>query len=116
MAKKRSKDAKFALCISDAEPDLEFRTVYRVVADDSASKSQYLRVVDESGEDYLYPAKYFMLVDAPVRAKRSGPPLWWVQIAGTFAGDPAHDEAARLGRKYGQGHRPKTRKRRSGST
>ena len=116
MGKKRSTKAEFALCISDAEPDLELRTVYRVLADDSASKSQYLRVVDESGEDYLYPAKYFMLVEAPVKAKQSGPPKWWVQITGTFAGDPAHDESMRLGRKHRESLRPKTRKGRNGRT
>ena len=68
MAKKRATKAQFVLCISNAEPDLEFRKVYRILPDDSASKSQYLRVVDESGEDYLYPAKYFVIVDVPLRA------------------------------------------------
>jgi hypothetical protein len=42
------------------------------------------------------------------------PPRWWEQIAGSFAGDPAHEEAMRLGRKYRQSLRPKARKRRNG--
>jgi hypothetical protein len=71
MAKNKSTKEQFALCISNAEPDLEFRKIYRVLADDSASKNRYLRVVDESGEDYLYPAKYFVFVDVPLKARRA---------------------------------------------
>ena len=71
MAKKKSKKVEFALCISGAEPDLEFRMVYRVLADESASRSKYLRVIDESAEDHLYPAKYFVLVDVPMKARRA---------------------------------------------
>jgi hypothetical protein len=71
MAKKHSQKVQFALCISSSEPDLEIRKVYRVLPDEAAAKSKYLRVVDESGEDYLYPAKYFVMVDVPVKAKRA---------------------------------------------
>jgi hypothetical protein len=39
---------------------------------------------------------------------------WWQQIAGSFAGDPAHEDAMRLGRKYRMSLRPKTRRRRNG--
>jgi hypothetical protein len=70
MAKKSSRRIEFALCISGAEPDLEFRKVYRVLPDESAARSKYLRVIDESGEDYLYPARYFVLVDVPIKARR----------------------------------------------
>jgi hypothetical protein len=56
------------LCITDAEPDLELRKVYEVLADASASKDNYLRVVDESGEDYLYPSEYFVPVELPREA------------------------------------------------
>lgn len=71
MAKRQATKTQFALCISDAEPDLDFQKVYRVIPDDSASKSRYLRVVDESGEDYLYPEKYFVFVDVPLKARRA---------------------------------------------
>jgi hypothetical protein len=71
MAKKRPTKLQFALCISDGESDLEFRKVYRMLSDDSASNSGYIRVVDESGEDYLYPAKYFEIVDLPLKAGRA---------------------------------------------
>jgi hypothetical protein len=44
----------------------------------------------------------------------TGPSRWWEQIAGSFAGDPAHEDAMRLGRKYRMSLRPKARKRRDG--
>jgi hypothetical protein len=54
----------FVLCIrNDGSDDLELRKVYQVVPDRAAVREGYVRVVDESGEDYLYPAEYF----APVR-------------------------------------------------
>ena len=70
-AKKKPAKIQFALCISSSEPDLEIRKVYRVLPDDAAAKSRYLRIIDESGEDYLYPAKYFVMVDVPVKARRA---------------------------------------------
>ena len=39
--------------------------VYEVLPDESAAKSRYVRVVDNEGEDYLYPANYFVFVDFP---------------------------------------------------
>jgi len=41
------------------------RRIYEVLPDGSAAKSQYIRVVDNEGEDYLYPAAYFLFVDFP---------------------------------------------------
>jgi hypothetical protein len=56
----------FMLCIEDKDcEDLERRKIYQVLPDDEASKEGYLRVIDESGEDYLYPESYFVLVDLP---------------------------------------------------
>lgn len=61
---------KFALCIRNEDcGDLETRKVYQVLADDDAANEGYLRVVDETGEDYLYPASYFVLVDLPREAR-----------------------------------------------
>jgi hypothetical protein len=56
---------RFAVCITNAEPDLELRKVYELLPDPSAVKDNYARVVDESGEDYLYPAEYFVPVELP---------------------------------------------------
>jgi hypothetical protein len=69
--RRRSQRAQFVICITDSAPDLEPRKVYKVVPDESAAKSNYLRIVDESGEDYLYPANYFVKVDLPKGAKRA---------------------------------------------
>ena len=55
---------KFGVCITDADPDLEPKKIYRILPDETAAKDSYFRVIDESGEDYLYPARYFVLVDA----------------------------------------------------
>lgn len=57
---------QFAICIRSDDPDLLTpRRVYEVLPDESAAKSKYVRVMDNEGEDYLYPAAYFMLVDFP---------------------------------------------------
>jgi hypothetical protein len=45
---------------------LELRKVYQVLPDPSATEEGYLRLIDESGEDYLYPADYFLPVELPV--------------------------------------------------
>ena len=48
--------------------DLEKRKLYRIVPDEEAAQEGYLRVMDESGEDYLYPQSYFVMVDVPHQA------------------------------------------------
>jgi hypothetical protein len=64
---------RFAICLNNAgyTDDLKIRTVYQVLPDEEAARSNYIRVIDESGEDYLYPADYFVLVDVPSEAARS---------------------------------------------
>jgi len=56
------KDSKFVICIdnSDYPVSLEKRKIYEVLPDSGAEKINHIRVVDESGEDYLYPASYFI--------------------------------------------------------
>jgi hypothetical protein len=67
---KESKETSFALCIENKEcEDLEKRKIYTVLPDNKAAKEGYLRVVDESGEDYLYPQSYFILVELPREAQ-----------------------------------------------
>ena len=62
-------EPRFALCIENHDcEDLEKRKIYQVLADEEAPKEGYLRIVDESGEDYLYPESYFILVDLPREA------------------------------------------------
>ncbi len=64
--KRRKPQAEFVLCIqNEGCDDLEIRKVYRVLPDRTAAQDGYLRVIDESGEDYLYPAEYFVAVELP---------------------------------------------------
>jgi len=63
---------KFALCIENKDcEDLEKRKIYQVLPDEHAEKEGYLRVIDESGEDYLYPQSYFILVQLPSEAQEA---------------------------------------------
>ncbi|MEK7378250.1 MAG: hypothetical protein AABZ71_05045 [Candidatus Binatota bacterium] len=62
---------QFAMCVRNEEADdLEIRKVYRVLPDVRAAKDGLIRVIDESGEDYLYPANYFVPVELPQEAER----------------------------------------------
>lgn len=56
-------DTRFAVCVRNEEcEDLELRKVYQVLPDKRAERDGYIRVVDESGEDYIYPESYFVFV------------------------------------------------------
>jgi hypothetical protein len=62
MSTRQKPKAQFAICIYTDDPDLLTpRMIYRILPDESAAKSNYVRVIDNEGEDYLYPAKYFIL-------------------------------------------------------
>ncbi|RKU11612.1 hypothetical protein C6502_07920 [Candidatus Poribacteria bacterium] len=64
------KSVRFALCIENSDcEDLEKRKVYQILPDETATQEGYMRVIDESGEDYLYPESYFILVDLPRQAE-----------------------------------------------
>ena len=56
------------MCIDNSEcEDLELLKVYRILPDSTAEKEGYLRVIDESGEDYLYPEQFFVVLpDVPL--------------------------------------------------
>ncbi|MBM3941440.1 MAG: hypothetical protein FJ316_00660 [SAR202 cluster bacterium] len=69
MPRQSKKKSKLAVCVTDVEPDLEKLKLYRVLPDESAASEHYLRVMDESGEDYLYPASYFVLIELPQAAE-----------------------------------------------
>lgn len=62
---------RFGICMTDSEPDLELRKLYKILPDERAAQNNYVRVIDESGEDYLYPADYFVLVDAAQEKERT---------------------------------------------
>ena len=58
---------QFVVCVNnkDYAASLDLRKPYQVVADDTAAKLHQIRVIDESGEDYLYPAEYFVPARQP---------------------------------------------------
>ena len=67
---KAKENYQFALCVENtASEDLEKRKIYQVIPDKEAEKEGYLRIMDESGEDYLYPQSYFIRVQLPREAQ-----------------------------------------------
>lgn len=66
-------DLRFAICVrnDDYQASLELRKVYPVLPDADATSHHMLRVIDESGEDYLYPDDFFMLVELPEAIRRA---------------------------------------------
>jgi hypothetical protein len=63
MTESQSSPLQFAICIKTDDADLLTpRRIYQVLPDESAARSQYVRVIDNEGEDYLYPADYFIFV------------------------------------------------------
>ena len=64
--KRTAKEQRFVLCVKNKEcADLELRKVYVVLADKIAEKEGFVRVIDETGEDYLYPQSYFAFIKVP---------------------------------------------------
>ena len=64
---------KLVVCIKNTgyEASLERRKIYSVLADSEARKHKMIRVVDESGEDYLYPEGYFLSVALPPAVRQA---------------------------------------------
>src|SRR5438128_1671021 len=72
--KKRNAHAKqFVICIDNSSypASLELHKIYTVLPDERAAEDDFIRVVDESGEDYLYSAKHFVSVELPAQVKQS---------------------------------------------
>ena len=68
---KRSKK-QFAICVrNEGAEDLEIRKIYQILPDARAAKDDYVRVIDESGEDYLYPADFFVPLVLPREVERA---------------------------------------------
>ena len=67
-----NKKIAYVLCIDNKDcEDLEKRKIYQVLPDNDAKKEGYLRVIDESGEDYLYPESYFIPIQLPREAQKA---------------------------------------------
>jgi len=65
--------SKFVICIkNDGYPaSLEVRKLYSRIPDSDAESHGQIRIVDESGEDYLYPEEYFRAIELSVEVERS---------------------------------------------
>ncbi|MEA3340012.1 MAG: hypothetical protein U9R15_08605 [Chloroflexota bacterium] len=63
----------FAICIdnTDYEVSLIPRKIYPIIPDEQAAQDDLIRIMDESGEDYLYHSSHFMLVGFPVEVERA---------------------------------------------
>ena len=63
--------AQFAVCVSNEgyPASLELRKIYRIMPDEKAAMHNMVRVVDESGEDYLYPERFFVAIELPRAAE-----------------------------------------------
>ena len=72
MVTRKKTTSQFAICINTDDTDLLTpRRIYRILSDESAERSDYIRVIDNEGEDYLYPLEYFIFVDFPPTIKRA---------------------------------------------
>lgn len=70
--KRQKTQSRFVLCIRNEDcEDLEARKIYQVLPDESAAEDGYIRVIDESGEDYIYPRDYFVPIELPQAAEQA---------------------------------------------
>lgn len=69
----KAREHQFVVCIRNGEnpASLELRKLYEVIPDEKAAKLHLVRIIDESGEDYLYPEDYFVPVKLPQAAGRA---------------------------------------------
>ncbi|MBM3123893.1 MAG: hypothetical protein FJZ87_02335 [Chloroflexi bacterium] len=75
---------QFAICIKNTEypASLELHKIYRVLPDKEAQADGDMRIIDESGEDYLFPADYFIPIELPQTIVRA--------LNKSFMRTPAH--------------------------
>ena len=72
MDKDNNIETRFAVCLnnSDHPVSLELHKIYRALPDTEAAKDKDLRIIDQSGEDYLYPREHFILIEVPAKVKK----------------------------------------------
>ena len=73
MGKRLSSKTEFVVCVcNEGYPaSLELHKIYRVIPDEDAAADGDLRVIDESGEDYLFPASYFAPIKVSTEVEES---------------------------------------------
>jgi hypothetical protein len=73
MKSRKSLASKFAVCVNNRgySASLERHKIYRVLPDEEVERHGDLRIVDESGEDYLYATDRFVMIDLPQKVRSS---------------------------------------------
>jgi hypothetical protein len=71
--KTENAQSQFVVCINNEgyPASLELRKIYKTLPDDKAATHNLMRVVDESGEDYLYPERFFVPIQLPQAAEEA---------------------------------------------
>ena len=66
-------ESRFVICIKNEGylASLELRKIYQVLPDEKAAKHRLIRLIDESGEDYLFPADFFVPIELPAAAEKA---------------------------------------------
>jgi hypothetical protein len=66
-------EPRFVVCVKNRghAASLELRKLYQAISDEAAARLHQIRVIDESGEDYLYPEEYFVAVHLPQSAEKA---------------------------------------------
>ena len=69
----RDQSVEFAVCVNNAgyPASLELHKIYRILPDPDTEPDGDLRIIDESGEGYLYPADFFVMIDLPEAVEES---------------------------------------------
>ena len=69
----RTEEIEYVVCVENADypVSLELHKIYRTLPDDDAHANGDLRIVDESGDDYLFPASAFVAINLPERVRSS---------------------------------------------
>ena len=69
---RNNRQTTFVVCVANTDcEDLEVRKIYQTIPDDAAAEDGLLRIVDESGEDYLYPAQLFVQIELPQAVEKA---------------------------------------------
>jgi len=66
-------EAQYVICVGNKsyQASLELRKIYQIISDKGAARLHQIRVIDESGEDYMYPEHYFVPVQLPQAVERA---------------------------------------------
>ena len=73
MQESKQNFSEFVVCINNSEypASLELHKIYRLIADKEAEAEGDIRIIDESGEDYIYPSSYFVPIQVPQTVEES---------------------------------------------